>query len=245
MSSASSLPSASARGASFHTTRWSVVLAAQGRMTGDALASLETLCRQYWRPLYGFIRQRGHSPHDAQDLTQEFFARLLARDWLDAADRGKGRFRSFLLMALQRFLANEWDRQRAAKRGAGALVISLDAEAAEAWYAQGALSTLPAEPAFDRRWALALLDAVMRRLRDECPEHFDVLKPCLTSERGELRYDELAAALGVTADLARTRVHRLRKRFREIFREEVASTVAGPAEVEDEIRAIIAALARD
>src|SRR5882672_8179824 len=123
------------RHAAFHTTRWSVVLSAQGKSSGDAFASLEALCRQYWPPLYAYVRHRGHSAHDAQDLTQAFFARLLEKNWLTAVNQEKGRFRSFLLMALKRFLANEWDRAQTRKRGGGVDVISLDAGLAESVYA--------------------------------------------------------------------------------------------------------------
>jgi RNA polymerase sigma-70 factor (ECF subfamily) len=234
------------RQAAFHTTRWSVVLAAQDRASGDALDSLEALCRQYWPPLYAYVRQRGHAVHDAQDLTQAFFARLLEKDWLTAADRAQGRFRSFLLMALKRFLANEWDRSRAVKRGGGAEIISLNVQTAE-------LMPIPdpkvvsGEVLFDRRWALTLLETVMRRVRAEheaagrIPE-YEVLKPCLTAERGDFDYAALAQALKMEPASARSAVHRLRKRFRELFREEVAGTVADPAEVDDEVRAVIAAL---
>ena len=244
--SESSKPSLT-RHAAFHTTRWSMVLAAQGKSSGDVVASLETLCRQYWPPLYAYVRHRGHAAHDAQDLTQEFFARLLEKDWLTAVDRESGRFRSFLLMVLKRFLANEWDRSHSQKRGGGCEVISLDAEEAERLYARHDAAALPAESLFDRRWALTLLETVMRRLRGEHESEgtvakYEVLKPCLTAERGDIRYDELAAALSMEPASVRSAVHRLRKRFRELFREEVAGTVANPAELEDEMRAVIAAL---
>lgn len=234
----------------FVTTRWSVVLAAQGKSSGDAFESLEALCRQYWTPLYAYVRHRGFAMHDAQDMTQEFFARLLEKDWLTAVDRESGRFRSFLLMALKRFMANERDRSQARKRGGGCDIVSLDAEVAESLYAGHAAATLPAESLFEKRWALTLLEAVMRRLREDSEAagkvaEYALLKPCLTAERGDIRYDEIAAALGIEHASARSAVHRLRKRFREIFREEVAGTVADPAEVEDEMRAVIAALGRD
>lgn len=234
------------RPGAFRTTRWSMVLSARGRDDSGAERSLEELCRQYWPPLYVFVRQRGHGIHDAQDLTQAFFARLLEKEWLVAADREKGRFRSFLLMAMRRFLANEWDRSRAWKRGGGETPLSID------WAAADGLSipdpaAVPPETSFDRRWALTLLDSVMRRLRAEHEaagksEEYDHLKPCLAAERGAIDYEALGSALGIGPASARSAVHRLRKRFRELFREEVAGTVADPSEVDDELRAVIAAL---
>lgn len=245
MSPDSSSPST--RQGAFHTTRWSVVLAAQGRSSRDEFASLEALCGQYWPPLYAYVRHRGHSAHDAQDLTQAFFARLLEKEWLTAADQERGRFRTFLLVALKHFLSNERDRAQAQKRGGGMDLISLDADEAEGLYAGRDLATLPAESLFERRWALTLLETVMQRLRAEyeamgkLAEH-ELLKPSLTAERGEIPYDEWAATLGMEPASVRSSVHRLRKRFREMFREEIASTVADPADVDDEMRAVIAAL---
>jgi DNA-directed RNA polymerase specialized sigma24 family protein len=235
--------------AAFHTTRWSVVLAAQGKASRDAFRSLEELCRQYWPPLYAYVRHRGFAPHDAEDLTQAFFARLLAKEWLVGAKRECGRFRSFLLMALKRFMANEWDRSQARKRGGGCNVISLDAEIAESVYAANATS-LPADSLYEKRWALTLLETVLQRLRAEHAAagklaEYELLKPCLTADRGDIRYEALAAALGVVPASARSAVHRLRKRFRETFRDEVAGTVADPADVEAEMRAVIAALGRE
>lgn len=234
------------RRSAFQTTRWSLVLQARSDTPAEAWDSLETLCRQYWPPLYAYVRGRGHSPHDAQDLTQEFFSRLLAKNWLSAADPDRGRFRSFLLMTLKRFLANEWDHLRAQKRGGGAPRFELDPQE---------LAEIPAptgtpgdgDALFDRQWALALLQRVMQRLRLENEAagraaEYELLKPCLVAERGETDYAALAAALKLTAVSARSAVHRLRKRFREIFREEVAATVEKAADIEDEMRAVIAAL---
>lgn len=233
--------------AAFHTTRWSMVLAAQGKLSSpEAFDSLEALCRQYWPPLYAYVRHCGHTAHDAQDLTQEFFARLLKKDWLTAADRGRGRFRSFLLMALKRFLANEWDRSQARKRGGGFRMICLDTEVAENLYASNAAS-LPADILYERRWALTLLETVIGRLQKEYDslgrlDDYHLLKPSLTAERGGVDYAALAVALKMEPASARSAVHRLRKRFREVFREEISATVADPGEVEDEMRAVIAAL---
>jgi RNA polymerase sigma-70 factor (ECF subfamily) len=222
-----------------------VVFAAQGRSSeGDVRQSLETLCRQYWPPLFAYVRHRGHAVHDAQDLTQAFFARLLEKDWLAAADRERGRFRTFLLMALKRFLANEWDRSQTQKRGGGVNIINL--EAAEHISIPDPRTTT-AESLFERRWALTLLESVMDRLREEHDAagkstQYEQLKSCLTAARGSINYDELGATLEMHPASARSAVHRLRKRFRELFRDEVASTVADPADVDDEMRAVIAAL---
>lgn len=228
----------------FYTTRWSVVLAAQGKSSSDARQSLEALCEQYWAPLYAYVRYRGRSEHDAQDLTQAFFARLLEKNWLATAERERGRFRTFLLMALKRFLANEWDHSQAQKRGGGIQIISMDAAEPMSLPDPSAQS---AESLFERRWALTLLDAVMRRLRQEHETagrlaEYERLKPCLTAERGGIDYEALAADLNLQPASARSAVHRLRKRFREVFREEVSGTVADAADVEDEMRTVIAAL---
>lgn len=237
------------RHAAFHTTRWSVVFAAQGKSSRDAFQSLEALCQQYWPPLYAYVRQRGYTVHDAQDLTQAFFARLLEKDWLTAADRAQGRFRSFLLMALKRFLINEWDRTQTQKRGGTLEIVSLDMQAA------GQIpipdpKVVSGESLYDRRWALTLLETVMNRLREEHETagrlvEYVQLKPCLTAERGSMDYLVLAAALKVEPASARSAVHRLRKRFREVFRDEVAGTVADPRDVNDEMRAVIAALGNE
>lgn len=232
----------------FRTTRWSLVFAAQGKSSGaNAVQSLETLCREYWPPLYAFVRHRGHAVHDAQDLTQEFFARLLEKDWLAGADRERGRFRTFLLMALKRFLANEWDRSQTQKRGGGMKIINL--EAAESISIPDPQTTT-AELLYEHRWALTLLESVMGRLRDEYVAagrltQYEQLKPCLTAARGSINYEVLGGALGMQPASARSAVHRLRKHFRELFRDEVSSTVADPADVDDEMRAVIAALGSD
>lgn len=233
--------------AAFPATRWSVVLGAQGRSSGNPAASLESLCRQYWPPLYAYVRQRGHSRHDAQDLTQEFFARLLDKKWLAAADPAQGRLRTFLLMAMKRFLANEWDRSMTVKRGGGVEFVNLDPEDEDRFCDRAGPVGLPEESRFDREWALILMAAVMRRLEEEFQTagqgaKFQALKATLTAGRGETDYGALAVTLATNPATARSSVHRLRKRFREIFREEVERTVAKPDEVDDEMRAIIAAL---
>jgi RNA polymerase sigma-70 factor (ECF subfamily) len=227
------------------TTRWSVVLRAQSKDPGAADASLAALCLQYWSPLYAFIRSRGHATQDAQDLTQEFFARFLEKRWLDAADRSQGKLRSFLLTAVKRFLSNEWDRSRAAKRGGLHEITSIDTEEGEKLLASAA--TLPEEPAFDRAWALTLLQATLRRLRAEYEQagklrEYELIKPSLTALHGEIAYEAIAADLQVLPASARSLVHRLRKRFRELFREEVADTVGSPEEIDEEMRALVVSL---
>lgn len=230
--------------AKFHTTRWSVVLAAQEKSSRSGAESLEALCQQYWPPLYAFVRLRGHSEHDAQDLTQEFFARLLEKEWLTAADQQRGRFRTFLLTAMKRFLANEWDRTRAQKRGGAAKIVNMDTAATISIPDKVQVS---AEALFDRQWALTLLESVMVTL---CREYestgrtseFELLKPSLTAERGATDYAALAVSLGIQPASVRSSVHRLRQRFRELFRAEVAGTVADAADVDTEMQAVISAL---
>ena len=231
----------------FVTTHWSVVLSARRKDSPESAAALEALCRTYWYPLYAFVRRQGHNPPDAQDLTQEFFARMLAKDYLRAAAQEKGRFRTFLIVALKRFLANEWDRARAQKRGGGQALLSLDTELAEQRYRVEPVEGSTAERVFERRWALTLLERTMQRLRDEFSsagrsQEFDRLKGCLTAERGEISYADLARALGTSEGAARVAVHRLRKRFREVFREEIAQTVSSPEEIEDEVRYLMGVL---
>jgi RNA polymerase sigma-70 factor (ECF subfamily) len=225
-----------------------VVLSARQKGSPQSAAALETLCRTYWYPLYAFVRRQGHSPPDAQDLTQGFFARLLQKDYLQAAAREKGRFRTFLIVALKRFLANEWDRDRAQKRGGGLALLSLDTELAEERYRIEPAENVTADRIYERRWALTLLDRTMTRLRDEFTaggktEEFKRLKTCLTAERGDISYAEIAAALGQNEGTVRVAVHRLRKRFREIFREEIAHTVSCADEIEEEVRYLMGVLA--
>ena len=234
----------------FEATRWSIVIAAKKAGGSDsALAhdALGKLCTAYWYPLYTFVRRSGKSPHDAQDLTQEFFARLLEKNWLDDVDRSRGRFRSWLLAAMKHFLFNEWDRSRAQKRGGGATPIPLDAVSAESRYAHepADTATATAEVLFDRRWTLTLLDRVLARLRAEFSTAgkaalFDALKPSLTGEKSP--YADLAAQLGMSEGAVKTAVHRLRTRYRDLIRTEIAETVETPAEVDDELRHLLAAL---
>jgi DNA-directed RNA polymerase specialized sigma24 family protein len=233
----------------FHTTRWSIVVGAQGHSPTEVKASVESLYRQYLSPLYAYVRRRGHSPHDAQDLTHEFFCRLLEKGWLSSAQPDRGRLRTFLLVAMKRFLANEWDRAQAVKRGGGSRLVSLQSEEGERLFSTdcAANSTLPDELLFDRNWALVLMQTSLDHLRREYarstrPNDFTLLKSCLTAERGSIDYAAIARELQVLPASARCVVHRFRRRFREIFRAEVAGTVSSPEEVEDEMRSLIATL---
>ena len=231
----------------FVTTRWSVVLAAQDKSAPDSAAALETLCRAYWYPLYAYVRGAGRSPHDAQDLTQEFFARLLAQDWLRVVAPEKGRFRTFLLVAMKRFLANEWHRDMAQKRGAGRQALSLDTAEAEHRFA--AEPPLAPDQLYERRWAMTLLDESLARLEQEFTrvgktEEFNCLKEWLTAERGGIPYKQIAEALGATEGAARVAVHRLRKQFRASFCQTIAQTVAAEEDVEAEMRHLVSVLSR-
>jgi RNA polymerase sigma-70 factor (ECF subfamily) len=239
---------ASKHGANFTPTHWSVVLAAGRRDSTSSRDALEKLCRNYWVPIYAFVRRQGHNPHDAQDLTQEFFARLLEKNYLADADRAKGRFRSFLLASLKHFLANEWDKANAQKRGGGRVLISIDADAVETSFSAELAHEMTADKIFERRWALALLDQVLRRLRDEYArdgkeKQFEQLKQTLTEASRSVPYAEIAARLDTSEGAIKVSVHRLRQRYRELLRSEIADTVASPAEIEDEIRNLFAALA--
>jgi len=240
-------PGASAQPA-FVTTHWSVVVAAARSDTTTAQAALARLCETYWYPLYAYVRRRGYGPEDAQDLTQEFFARLLAHHWVADADRARGRFRTFLLTALSRFLANEWDRRQTQKRGGGVAPLSLDTDLAEGRYQRDAALEMTPDRLYDRQWAMTLLDRALTRLRHEYEQsgktaEFNALSPLLTAERGAIPYAATATNLGVSDAAARQAVHRLRKRFRDVFRQEIAQTLAAPEEVEEEIRHLLAALA--
>ena len=233
----------------FLTTRWSVVLAARDKTSPASRAALETLCAGYWYPLYAFVRRVGNSAHDAQDLTQEFFSRLLQKDWLNAAEQERGRFRTFLIMAMKRFLANEWDKVRSAKRGGGLTFVPLDTELAESRYLQEPPASIAADFLYERRWALTLLDQAMAGLRAEYERDgrghdFERLKMFLTAERGEIPYEKIAGDLAVSEGAARVAVHRLRKRFREIFRATIADTITEAGDVDAEVRHVVEILSR-
>lgn len=226
-----------------------MVLAAGRSDSTRAQSALSTLCQAYWYPLYAYVRRRGYSPHDAQDMTQEFFARLLEHNWLARASRERGRFRTFLLSALSHFLANEWDKARAQKRGGAVQFQPLQLDTAETRYGAEPADPVTPEQCYERRWALALLDHVLTRLGDEyCAEQkggvFEVLKPCLAGQRQSQPYVTLGAKLDMSEGAVKVAVHRMRQRYRAILKDEIAQTVSAPEEIEEEMRYLLAVLAR-
>lgn len=233
----------------FPHTRWSLVLAARHSGSSRSAAALEAICQAYWYPIYAYIRRCGKSPNDAQDLTQEFFARLLEKRWLAGVDREKGKLRTFLIVAVNRFMTNEWRKAVAQKRGALLAHIPMDTAFAESRYAADTSCPLPAEGLFEQEWALTLIDLTVKRLRAEFEavgktREFDVLKSCLVAKHGAIGYANVAAQLGISEGAARVAVHRLRKRFREVYREEIAETLPEGADLEEELRHLAQALAQ-
>lgn len=230
----------------FVTTHWSVVLSAKELGTERSTQALESLCRTYWYPLYAFARRVGHPPADAEDLTQGFFTRLLEKDYLKAVAREKGRFRSFLLTSLKRYMANEWDRQHAGKRGGFATVVPIDGEIAETRFASDAAHHVPPDVLFDRQWATTLLERTMAVLREEYvasgrAQLFELLGHCLAREESALPYAEIAVRLKLTEASVKMAAQRIRGRYRDILRREIAETVATETEVEEELRHLFAA----
>jgi len=225
----------------FATTRWSVVLLAGRNDTERARAALAKLCETYWYPLYVYVRRRGSSPTDAQDLTQGFFELLLERQMLAKADPARGRFRAFILTAIKNFLTDEWGKSQTRRRGGSILKISLDWSAAEQRYHEEPADPDSPDKAFDRRWALAMLETALLALEkeyqaDHAEDLFAALRPTFIGERAAQPYAELAAQLGMTESAARVAVHRLRKRYRALLRAEIAQTVALKEDVDEEMR---------
>jgi RNA polymerase sigma-70 factor (ECF subfamily) len=236
-----------ARPSGFQTTAWSLVLAAATNPDKDSREALERLCRIYWKPVYAFIRRYGYDRERSEDLCQGFFVALLDKNYLVGADRERGKFRSFLLTAVKNFLANEWDRAHAQKRGEHQVLISLDLEETERWYAPAAREQTTPENLFQRRWALSLLEQVMLKLRAEFVamgkgDQFDVLSAFLNPESEEGAYEEVSAQLGASPGAVRTAVYRMRRRYRKILREEIAETVTTPEETDEEIRFLFSVL---
>lgn len=232
----------------FATTHWSAVLQAGRNDSPQAAQALEELCRQYWYPLYAFVRRQGHDVHTAQDLTQEFFGKLLEKNYLGIADRRRGKFRWFLLAAFKGFLANEWDRARAQKRGSGQQPIALDGLTAEQRYRLEPADEMTADRIYDRRWALTLLETARGRLKEDCADgdkarRFELLECYLPGEEPTRTYAEAGQELGLSEGAVKVEVHRMKKRYGELLRQEVAKTVAHASEVEDEIRYLIDVLA--
>ena len=229
------------RRAEFTTTHWSVVLTAGDELSPHAAEALAQLCRTYWYPIYAFIRRQGHGVADAQDLAQEFFARLIEQRDLSRVAKDKGRFRSFLLVVLKHFLINEWRRANSQKRGNGQPLLPLDEVLAEDRYNLEPGHEVTPERLYERRWALTLLDEALARLRREHAAQgkegqFDMLKIHLSAGKGPLTYAELGAKLNLTEGAVKVAIHRLRQRYILVLREEIARTVSTPAEVEDELR---------
>jgi RNA polymerase sigma-70 factor (ECF subfamily) len=240
--------SSSAPGDIFATTHWTVVLAAGQRHTPQADGALEELCQTYWFPLYAYVRRRGHAKADAEDLVQTFFAKLLAKNFLANLDSEKGKFRAFLLAALKHFLANEWDKSQAQKRGGGAAHFALDWQTADTKFQVAATSEPSPDKAFDREWALALLAKVIERLQKECAADgkeklFEQLKTFLMAGGGDSAQAEVAKSIGMEEGAVRVAIHRLRKRYRVLLRDEIAHTLSDDAMVEAEMRALFGAFA--
>lgn len=246
MTSEQSSEQSSAPGDIFATTHWTVVLAAGRQRSPQAARALEELCRTYWFPLYAYVRRHGHTKEDAEDLTQAFFARLLEKNSFASLNSEKGKFRAFLLASLKHFLANEWDKLQAQKRGGGNTPLSLDWQTADTKFQVAATHEPSPDKAFDREWALALLAKVIERLQAECATEgkaklFDQLKTFLMAGQAESAQREVAAALGMEEGAVRVAIHRLRRRYRQLLRDEIANTLADAAMVDEEMRALFGA----
>jgi DNA-directed RNA polymerase specialized sigma24 family protein len=231
----------------FHTTHWTVILAARAGDGTAAREALAELCSAYWYPLYAFVRRQGSSHHEAEDFTQEFFRRFLERHALESVQPGAGKFRSFLLACLKNFLANERQRAQAQRRGGGCALLPLESGDAETRYLHEPVDHLTPEAAFERRWAFAVLERTMGALRRECTTRekgglFEELQGFLPGGQGSVSRAELAAKRGVSAGAIDVAIHRLRQRFGALLREQVAQTVSSEAEVDEEIRHLISVL---
>lgn len=234
-------------GAAFRTTHWSMVLSAKDANHVNSGQALATLCEQYWYPVYAFVRRKGKSHHEAQDLAQEFFGRFIAKEFLKAVDRDKGRFRTFLLTAVQRFLCTQWERSQAQKRGGGAVFVTWDAQAAEERYLHEPADDLTPEKLFDRNWAKALLTFAMEDLKSEYmragkADLLEVLEAFIARDPEHGSYSEAGRCLGITEGNARQWAHRIRQRYGQLIRERIANTVDSEAAVEEELRSLHAAL---
>ena len=231
----------------FATTRWSVVLAARQHSSPESSAALEELCRTYWYPLYVYVRRSGHTRDDAADLTQDFFAHLLEKGGIAHVDRSKGKFRSFLIASMKHFLANERDKARAEKRGGGSVPISIDLRAADAAYRLEPMDETTAERAFERCWALTLLERIFGKLRAEYVggnkrELFDRIKGTITFRDVAGSYRAIAMDLGMSEGAVKVAVHRLRKRYRELLVQEVSQTISNAEQVDEEVAELFNAL---
>ncbi len=227
----------------FATTRWTVVLAAGARSAPDADHALEELCRAYWFPLYAYVRRRGYTKEDSEDLTQAFFARFLEKNYLDGLSAERGRFRAFLLASLKHFLSNEWDKARTQKRGGRVAHLSLDWQTADTQFQLASAAEPSPDKAFDREWGVALLGKVIERLAAASgnASQFETLKIFLVTGKGGQSHAEAARALNMEESAVRVAVHRLRKRYRQLLRDEIAQTLADPAQVDEEMQALFGA----
>ena len=227
----------------FATTHWSVVVRARDSQSPEATSAMERLCRTYWYPLYVFVRRKGRGHEDACDLTQAFFARFLEKRYLRSVDAGLGKFRTFLLTSLTHFLADEWDKSQAQRRGSGQKTLSLDETAAEGRYQLEPVDDATPESIFEQRWAQTILNVVVDRLAEESEEkRFEVLKGFLLDDKGDVSYDEAARQLNLSVPAITSAIHRMRGRFRVLLYEEIANTVETPDEVEPELRHMLTAL---
>jgi RNA polymerase sigma factor (sigma-70 family) len=238
-----------ARAGWFATTHWSVVLAAGDSKSPRTCEALEKLCLTYWYPLYAYVRRSGHSPEDAQDLTQEFFARLLEKKYLKLADQERGKFRGFLLTSLRHFLVNEWEKARTAKRGGGRTLLPLDEELAESRYLAEPSTYLSPDKMYEKRWAITVLEQVLARLRQESVaagkgELFELLKDFLWGDKNLASQTEIGAQLGLSASAVKSAVHRFRLRYRDLLRSEIANTVARAGDIDEELRYLVSVLAQ-
>lgn len=234
-------------GAGFNTTHWTVVLLAGQQTSPEAAAALENLCRTYWYPLYAYARRRGHSPPDGQDLTQQFFALFLEKKYFGLANPDRGRFRSFLLASFKHFLTNEYNRSRTAKRGGQYGFVSCDD--AEARYGNELMHETSPDKLFEQTWVLTLLEQVMKSLQQEYvrtgkAKLFEALEGFLSGEKSEITYKEIGAGLHMGESAVKMAVSRLRHRYGELLRGEIAHTVSGQTSVEDELRHLLGALSR-
>ena len=231
----------------FATTHWSVVLTAGNRELPEAADALEKLCRAYWYPLYAYVRRQGNSPEDAEDLTQQFFSRLLEKNYLAKADRDRGKFRTFLLGSMKNFLVNEWKRAARLKRGGGQSFVSFDLDIAEGRYAAEPLTETAPENTYEKQWANALIEQVFASLRQEYRAVekgplLEALKGFIWGEESSASYSEIGLKLNMAEGTVKVAVHRLRQRFRDVLRTEVAHTVSRPEEIDGELRHLIAVL---
>jgi RNA polymerase sigma-70 factor (ECF subfamily) len=231
----------------FATTHWSVVLLAGAGGSSEAQGALARLCQIYWYPVYGFFRREGRSAEEAEDLTQSFFADLLQRSSLASAHPAKGRFRSFLLASARNFLRNEWNRAHRLKRGGGTEILSIDGMAAEEWYRYEPADAASPEILFDRRWAETLIEQVLKRLESECQaaghaKRFEVLRDFVLGDAAEHSYADAGSKLGLSESAVTSAIHRMRGRFRDLLRLEVAHTVESPAEIDAEMQDLLTVL---